>query len=176
MVRKMGAPGEAWLRENLNKDFWHAIADARGHPLVVSELIRLWRSRCKRAQGAGAGGGGGEGEGGHSGPYEPASPASADRSGSASGAATPTRPPGAAEGPPIRLPAVGANLLGALLRLRLDSTSIDARLAVKTAAVIGENFTLSLLSRVCPELTADKLEAAKQVRRTGYRIYVWRKF
>ena len=58
---------------------------------------------------------------------------------------------------------VGVSLLGHLLRSRLDSISMPARLAVKTAAVIGETFTLSLISRVCTALSEDQLAAAKQV-------------
>ena len=62
---------------------------------------------------------------------------------------------------PLSLPS-----LAPLPQLRLDSLSMEARLAVKTAAIIGETFTMALVARVCPELSVDQLEHAKyEVRR-----------
>ena len=55
------------------------------------------------------------------------------------------------------------SLLGQLLRSRLEGASPEAQSAIKTAAVIGETFTLSLIARVCPDLTPQQLNSAKQV-------------
>ena len=42
-------------------------------------------------------------------------------------------------------------------QVRIDALSLDARLAVKVAAVIGEVFSLRLLMRCCPGLTDEQL-------------------
>ena len=206
--RKLGGPGEsrdAWAGEPTTKEFLSTLADAQGVPLVVGELIRLWRQRHKLVK-EGPPGGGGPGGGG-CGPPSPGlgpsggelvlppsslapsapphgvdgehflpSPASAGdtsagdaNAGDAkTGEATAAAPGGKAlprryssigesgllrrssigeegsrtgrrssigeesEGP---MPLLGANLLGHILRLRLDSTSMNARLAVKVRGV-----------------------------------------
>ena len=64
--------------------------------------------------------------------------------------------------PPAPPGPAGASFLARVLRSRIDSTSMDARLAVKTAAVIGEVFSLRLIGRVCPELTEATLERVRR--------------
>ena len=131
------------LRRNLGdapeRDFRQRVAVARGHPLVVSELVRLLRHRRR-------------GDGGRGEPLDSAGPAGvslASRRGS-----------GLDCGGSDALG--GAGLLGHVLRSRLDSTSMNARLACKTAAVCGDSgsFTLGLVARVCPELTASEVRLA----------------
>ena len=56
---------------------------------------------------------------------------------------------------------LGSSKLGNLMRARIDSTSMAARMAVKSAAVIGESFSMRMLARVCPELGPQQLERAK---------------
>ena len=166
------------------EDFREQIAAARGSPLIISELIRLWRHKHRLVLP----------DGGSVHGFTESGTVSSDGQKAAAG------PPEPETAGSVLL---GTTFLSHVLRSRLDSTSMEARLAVKTAAVIGDTvrpsraallkneslrwnlgifypcglthsslfllppftaqFALELVSRICPELSPKQLEAAVQV-------------
>ena len=168
IARRLGRPEGGWARAQaqLGPAFWSQVTAAKGHPLVVSEIIRLWRTRCRRVvsgpedEAFAARRGAPPGAIDSGAPSSPGGAAASPQAGRAcSPPGSPAAEPGVAEPGPLS----SGHLLSWLQRSRLDGTSMNARLAVKAAAVIGESFSLALLARITSrELSGEQLAAARQ--------------
>ena len=125
------------LGSTLPESFWEQAKSAEGHPLIVSELVRLWRNKTKASGGPSCDPGASPTLGPSMAPSAAPSfrldhPRGSDaEDGSFLGAGLPS----------------GTSLLGRVLRSRLDSTSMSARLAAKVRQACGRAGDKQALNR-----------------------------